>query len=389
MSSEIRSMHIADSDGTALNSGGAEVVFDATVRAARELGHETVVLTSPPQRTPWSYVYSRRNYRMVRMSLEQARPDLVHLQNYYHYLSPSVLAAIRDYKKSRPDARLVFTAHDFHLICPNSGFQHFTRHGARSYDVDRPRFRWHHKFDRRSWLHSLLKLAQHVLAYRMLRLDRVIDAVIAPSAQTIDALRAAGVQTPIHLLRNPIAVAPVSPASAPSGLVFLGTLTAAKGLLPFVELLEREEVSCRIDVYGDGPLRNELIDLAGRSRYVDLALHGHIPHEQISGVLSQHTALIYPSTWIENAPLAVVEAAALGLSLVVPHRGGTREMAELAEQHDFYDPESPESVVGAVQSALARTEPNRLIDPSAFEFATYVESLAAVYDEVTSAEAET
>lgn len=379
MTSPIRSLHIADSDGTALTGGGAEVVFDATVRAARELGHEASVLTSEPQRTPFSYIYSRRNYRLVRDHLDRIQPDLIHLQNYYHYLSPSVLAAIRDYKKARPDARLIFTAHDFHLICPNSGFQHF-RHGRPiSYDTERPAPRWYHRFDRRSWAHSLLKLVQHLYAYRHLRLQDVIDAIISPSELIATALRAAGVLTPIHVLRNPVSVQPITTDTPGAGLAFLGRLTPAKGLLQFAALMEKQQVRCRLDVYGDGPQRNELVDFAGTSQFVDLALHGHVQHDDIATVLTRHQALVYPSTWLENAPLAVAEAALLGLGLVVPHSGGAREIAELAEQHFFYDPDDAESIADAVRHALVSGPPNRLLDPSAFEFSTYVERLGGVY----------
>ncbi|WP_309127653.1 glycosyltransferase [Microbacterium sp.] len=379
MTRQFRSLHLADTDGSSLNGGGAEIIFDATVRAARDLGHDVTVMTADPIRTPLSYVYSRRHYRSVLAILERSRPDLVHLQNYYHFLSPSVLAAIREYKRAHPSTRVVFTAHDFHLICPNSGFQHFVHSRPVSYDVSRPRFRWFHKFDRRSWAHSTLKLAQHVYAYRVRHLERVIDAIISPSELIASALRNAGVTIPVHVLRNPISVGPDKATGPRSGLAFLGRLTPAKGLLTFAEMLEREGVSCRIDVYGDGPQRNELVDFAGRSSYVDLALHGHVRHDGIADVLGRHTALVYPSTWIENAPLAVVEAAALGLSLVVPHQGGAREMAELAEQHHFYDPAVPASAARAVRDALATAVPNRLRDPGAFRFDTYVEGIRAVY----------
>lgn len=379
MTRQFRSLHLADTDGSSLNGGGAEIIFDATVRAARDLGHDVTVMTADPVRTPLSYVYSRRHYRSVLAVLERSRPDLVHLQNYYHFLSPSVLAAIREYKRAQPSTRVVFTAHDFHLICPNSGFQHFVHSRPVSYDVDRPRFRWFHKFDRRSWAHSALKLAQHTYAYRIRHLHRVIDAIISPSELIATALHNAGVSIPVHVLRNPIAIAPAPVSAARSGLAFLGRLTPAKGLLPFAELLEREGVRCRIDVYGDGPQRNDLVDFAGRSRFVDLAIHGRIRHEDIANALGRHVALVYPSTWLENAPLALVEAAQVGLSLVVPHQGGAREMAELSERHEVYDPSDPGSVVAAVRRALATTELNRLRSPEAFRFETYVNSLGDVY----------
>ncbi|MFD5224635.1 glycosyltransferase [Microbacterium sp. NPDC058342] len=379
MKPAIRSVHIADSDGSSLEGGGAEIVFDATIRAAHQLGHDVTVFTAPPQRTPLSYVYSRRVHRAARNLLDDVRPSIIHLQNFYHYLSPSVLAAIRDHKVTNPTVRVVFTAHDFHLISPNSGFQHYRRGRPISYDVENPRIRWFHRFDRRSWAHSLLKLAQHVYAYRVKRLHNAIDVIISPSQLIATALRRSGVTTPINIVRNPIFVSPAPPENTREGLAFLGRLTPAKGLLQFVTQLEALSVACRLDVYGDGPQRDALVDFASRSRHVDLALHGHIRHEDISAVLTRHRALVYPSTWLENAPLAVVEAASLGLTLVVPHQGGAREMAELSTLHEFYDPTDATSIEDAVRKALATKTANKLRNPQAFLFNTYVEQLQSTY----------
>lgn len=379
MNRPVRSLHVADIDGRSPDGGGAEIVFDATVRAARQLGHDVTVHTATPQRTPLSYVYSRATYGRMRELLHGTRPDIVHIQNYYHFLSPSVLAAVRDHKRVDPAVRVVFTAHDFHLICPNSGFQHYRRSGPESYDVARPRVRWFHKFDRRSWAHSTLKLAQHIYAYKWLRLQETIDAIVSPSELIATALRNASVTAPVRVMRNPILVDPVPVDHSGEGLAFLGRLTPAKGLLPFVTTLEEQQVACRLDVYGDGPQRDDLVDFASRSRFVDLALHGHIRHEDVSAFLARHRALVYPSTWLENAPLAVAEAALLGLGVVVPDRGGTREMAELTAVQFLYNPNDPESIADAVRRALDSNTPNRLLDPSAFGFDHYVAQLDDVY----------
>lgn len=383
MTGAVRSLHIADSDGAALHGGGAEIVFDATVTAARTLGHDVTVMTATPARTPWSYVYSRRNYRAARRILDEARPDIVHIQNFYHFLSPSVLAAIRDHKRIHTEVKVVYTAHDFHLICPNSGFQHFTRSGAVSYDINAPQIRWHHRFDHRSWMHSALKLAQHVYAYRVLHLDRVIDLIVSPSELIATAFRNARMTTPIRIIRNPIAITSATAAGSRSGLAFLGKLTPAKGLLEFVELLEAQGFGCRIDVYGDGPQREDLVDFANRSTHVDLAVHGHVPHSDVPGLLTRHVALVYPSTWLENAPLAVLEAASLGLSLVVPRGGGAEEVARLARVHFAYDAKDPSSVTKAVSDALTGSRRNHLLDETQFRFDTYARNLERTYSEVS------
>lgn len=379
MMAPTRSFHLADEDGSAVGGGGAEIVFDMTVQAAKQLGHDVTRLTVSPVRSAISYVYSRENFKRVSAILHRAQPDIVHIQNYYHFLSPSVLLAIRRYKRQRPHTRVIFTAHDFHLICPNSGFQHFVRSNAVSYDVHEPRIRWFHKFDHRSWVHSTLKLVQHVYAYKILHLERVIDAIISPSEIIATAFRSARITAPIHVIRNPIAIGSTPLRRDRSGLVFLGKLTPAKGLIDFVETLESQQISCRIDVYGDGPQRNALVDFASSSRYVDLAIHGHVHHDDVPELLTRHIALVYPSTWLENAPLAVLEAAQVGLPVVVPRGGGAEEVARLTRVHFAYDSANPHSAAMAVTDALERGDINSLLDEHQFHFETYVENLKETY----------
>ena len=65
-------------------------------------------------------VYSRQARQKMYQLLTQYRPDVVHLNNFNFQLTPSVLLAAEEYrKKENPDLRILYTAHDFQLICPN------------------------------------------------------------------------------------------------------------------------------------------------------------------------------------------------------------------------------------------------------------------------------
>src|SRR4051812_4177897 len=58
----------------------------------------------------WS-TSSRRGMQAV---LDDFAPDVVHLHNVYHQLSPSILAPLRD-----RDTAVVMTMHDYKLVCPS------------------------------------------------------------------------------------------------------------------------------------------------------------------------------------------------------------------------------------------------------------------------------
>jgi len=371
-----RSLHVSDAEG----GGGAEVVFRATMQAAIALGDETAQYVGGESRSPLSYVFSWRHYVGMRRKLREFRPDVVHLHNYYHFLSPSILLALRHYRRTRPDCRVIFTAHDYHLVCPNSGLRHVVDGVMQNYDAHDLRFSLRDRFDDRSALHSALKLIQHVVAYRILGLRDVLDTVISPSYFLRDVFQGGGVETPIEVVRNPVALPePDVDSGSGSGLVYLGRIVPEKGVIEFVRSLEQSGSRVSLDVFGSGEDSDKLMALRGELEYVNLTLHGAVDHGDVPATLRRYRALVHASRWYENAPVAIVEAAAQGLEVVVCAGGGGEEMSMLAKRQHIFEQDSVESIAAAVASAAASTGKNEIIDPSEFSAETYARRIDQIY----------
>ena len=78
---------------------------------------------------------------------------------------------------------------------------------------------------------------------------------------------------------------------------------------------------------------------------------GELPHAQIHDLLLQHDVLVLPSTWPENSPIIVREAAALGLRSILSASGGGREIDPLAR---LVEPGSVEDLSRALEAEVAR-----------------------------------
>jgi len=396
LSQRIRSLHVSD----LIDSGGAENVFRDTVAAAEALGHEVSTLVSDGRRTPISYVMSRRWYVTMRRALAELRPDVVHLQNYYRFLSPSVLLAIRHHRRDQPDLRVVYTAHDYHLVCPNSGLQHFTRGRRETYDLTHPQVPVLARFDHRSAGHSALKALEHALAYRALRLHRELDLVLSPSEVLRGALAGGGVDVPTVLVRNPIHVAPSQhdqdrPDAAEldadkhslepvDGLVYLGRVAPEKGLAEFIEALEAAGGD-RLDIYGSGSAVPSLTRALQRRLRSDIRLLPRVPRHRVAATLARYRGFVYPSVWPENAPIAVLEAVQAGVPVLVSRGGGAEEVARLSRHWVAVDPADAEDVGEGVRALRAITGRNALLDPTPFTFEAFVARLGEVYDGVLAA----
>ncbi|MCD8249181.1 MAG: glycosyltransferase, partial [Lachnospiraceae bacterium] len=69
---------------------------------------------------PIKTVYSKEAREKIRLVLDDFRPDVCHLNNFNYQLTPSIILEIRKWEKeSGHKTRIVFTAHDYQLICPD------------------------------------------------------------------------------------------------------------------------------------------------------------------------------------------------------------------------------------------------------------------------------
>ena len=57
--------------------------------------------------------------KKLRLVLEDFQPDVCHLNNFNYQLTPSILLEIAKWKKEGHPCRVIFTAHDYQLVCPN------------------------------------------------------------------------------------------------------------------------------------------------------------------------------------------------------------------------------------------------------------------------------
>lgn len=69
---------------------------------------------------PVKTVYNFEAKRNISAVLEDFEPDVVHINNFTYHLTPSILISIEKWrKKNKKKCKIVFTAHDANLVCPN------------------------------------------------------------------------------------------------------------------------------------------------------------------------------------------------------------------------------------------------------------------------------
>jgi glycosyltransferase involved in cell wall biosynthesis len=386
--------------------GGAEVLIETTLALLREQGVDSQRFTidDVPDhhgRTARSYISNRIAADALRQRVDQFNPDVVHLHNFYHELSPSVLSAIAQYRHHTP-LRVVMTAHDYHMVCPNSGGSWFR--GSHAGSTPSARFiddgqrisllqlltrRWDH----RGLGYSTLKVAQHAWNYRIMQRQHVIDCVICPSQFMQRQLRNAGFNT--MYLQHPAptidSTAAATPRYGPLRLVFVGRIESEKGLAPFIEMLP-ESFQGRLTVIGEGSALAHCRHITQSRNWNDrIEFLGQLPHAQTLAIVARCHVLVLPSRCLENYPLTLIEALSCGTNILVSQLGGMREVVEDLGVGWMFDPNDLDSLHAAVHQIIAQHQAGNL---NRFDAATvlrgrdsqhYVATLMSIYrDELHS-----
>ena len=73
-------------------------------------------------KAPLRIIYSTEARKKIRMVLDDFHPDIVHLNNIQFHLTPSIILEAEKYRKETGRSlKIIYTAHDYQLICPSHG----------------------------------------------------------------------------------------------------------------------------------------------------------------------------------------------------------------------------------------------------------------------------
>ena len=371
--------------------GGAEVMMRRTVNILRESGCEVETFTQadlPDTRmTAARYICNRVASRALQKKLDAFKPEIVHLHNFYHLLSPKILLVLKHYRQQH-HARVVMTVHDYHLVCPNAGGNWYLGR-LRNVDPDRLdswRYLLWRRWDRRGIGYSTLRLLQHLGHYRWGASHQAIDLCLCPSKFIRRMIRPTGLDTVLLPLPNPPILA--EPAVRPSQLrvIYAGRIEPEKGLNWFVEHWPTD-ANAELIVVGDGSERAKVEQTVQRRGLTDrTSFLGRRPHDETMRQIASAHVLIQPSLLFENYPLSLIEALSFGTNVLVADYGGMREMVEDSGVGFVFDPDNVGTLDTAWNSVTAQFHEGTLnaFDVSPFldqrSEQSYSKALQDIYD---------
>ena len=282
---------------------------------------------------PFKIIYSHEAARKMRIVLEDMQPDVVHLNNFNFQLTPSIIYAVRKYhKRCGKSVRLIYTAHDSQLVCPNHLMQNPVTHEC----CDACLTKGVGQCAKRRCIHgsrakSLIGTVEAKL-YKALKTYRLIDIVICPSRFLKEKLDTDPVlrQRTVVLHNFVDKQLDITNVEKQDYVLYFGRYSEEKGIRTLAEVC-KELPDIPFHFAGSGPLEEELRQIA------NIKLCGFLNGEALIKEIAQARFVVFPSEWYENCPYTVMEAQIYGTPIIASDKGGTPELLTDGQTGELFE----------------------------------------------------
>lgn len=253
-------------------------------------------------------LYSRKTVRLLDewIAANDTPGTVYHLHNWHKMLSSSVFVPLRSVA-----ARLVLSAHDYFLACPNGGYFNFPL-GQACELKPMSGACLASACDKRNYAHKLWRVARHAVRQLALDLSSTAATVLAVHEGMIPLLERGGIdRRAIRVVRNPVMPWRSDRVNAEHNhlFMFVGRLEEDKGVALLARAARRAGVPVRM--VGTGPLAAAI-----KHGFPEIELTGWKPKDEIAELCREARALVMPSRWRETFGLVAIEAAMSGIPVI-------------------------------------------------------------------------
>lgn len=335
--------------------GGADKYFIELIQEQEKSGHEVAIfsmqhpknLETPYKKyfvsrfsfnegsklnflkAPGRIIYSLEAKRKFKKLVNDFKPEIIHLHNIYHQISPSILNVARQNK-----IPVVMHLHDYKLICPN--YQLFVN--GQTCKACKPN-KYYHCFQKRCFKKSLgksfLAALEMYIHHSILKIyEKSINIFIAPSEFMKQRLiEFSWPESKVKVVINPFSSElarsdNLSEDGEENYLLYFGRLSEEKGLRTLIEAASLTNYSLKLA--GVGQEEEDLKQLA-QDLKVKADFLGFKNGEELKSIILKAKAIVIPSIWYENMPLSLLEALSLGKLVIASNIGGIPEIIKHKE----------------------------------------------------------
>ena len=309
---------------------------------------------------PGRIIYSFEAKEKFQKLINDFKPDIIHIHNIYHQISPSILDVAK--KSGIP---VVMHLHDYKLICPN--YQLFANGKTCEACKSQKYYKCtQKKCFKESRAKSLLAAVEMYLHHSIWKIyQKNVDLFIAPSTFMKQKVTEFGwpadkikvIINPFFQESNPDANnAPKNDIPEEDYLLYFGRLSKEKGLITLLEAAGA--TNSRLKLAGNGP-EEEKLKRYTQEKKLTAEFLGFREGEELRQIILKAKAVIIPSVWYENMPLSLLEALSLGKLVIASNIGGIPEIIKNGENGLLFKPGDTNDLIAKIK--LLKTFDTKII----------------------------
>lgn len=327
--------------GAYLESMGHEVQYFGMEHEGRCVGNRVNAYTSDMDfhggsklskiTYPLKTIYSSEARKKLRLVLEDFQPEVCHLNNFNYQLTPSILLEIAKWKKEGHPCRVIFTAHDYQLVCPN----HMCNNPNTGENCEKCLGGHFGNCTKGKCIHgSLAKSAVGTLEAMLWNgcgVYKNIDVMICCSEFLKTKMDCnplfAGKTLALH---NFVDKVERKETEKQDYVLYFGRFSREKGIDTLLKVCKAlPEIP--FVFAGTGPLEGEI---AGVPNIKNV---GFQRGPTLENLIRQARFSVYPSQWYENCPFSVMESQLYGTPVLGADIGGIPELIEVGKTGELFE----------------------------------------------------
>ncbi len=308
-------------------------------------------------------IYSTEARRRLRGMIREFRPDVAHVRNIYHHLSPSILWELKE-----QGVPVLYHLNDFKLLCPS---YNMVAQGE-SCEACKGGAFWHAlRPGCYPGLGARTALVGEAYAHRVLKTyQRCVDLFLAPSVFVRNKFAEHGwnvsrFEVLPHFQEVRPADASEDCASGP--LLYFGRLSAEKGIADLLQAA-RQLPDLQCVIAGDGPQRGELQGLAITLGLKNVRFAGHLGAQERDALIAESRLTLMPSHAYETLGKTILESYAQGRPVIASDRGSRRELVRHGETGLLYPCGDVNELVRAIRELAQDPDRARRMGAAGREF---------------------
>ncbi|MFZ0317775.1 MAG: glycosyltransferase family 4 protein [Candidatus Sulfotelmatobacter sp.] len=265
-------------------------------------------------------IYSLEARRRIGAMIADFRPDVAHVRNIYHHLSPSILWELK-----RRGIPVVYHLNDFKVLCPS--YNLVSR--GEACEACKGGKSWHLLKEKcyPGWPARMTLMAEAYFHRSLGTYRKCVDCFLAPSQFVRDKFVEHGWDAAkFEVLPHFQPVCQVRERDAGNApILYFGRLSSEKGVADLLRAMQRLP-NIQLVIAGDGPERIALEQMRAQLELENVKFIGQIGGEELESAIAGSRFTVLPSHAYETLGKTILESYAHGRAVIASDLGSRREL---------------------------------------------------------------